>query len=207
MFHTFPKALALAGLVAALGAGCASRTAPFNDLDQAPLTVMRLSAPTPPAPVAPTGLPAIPGISPELQQLGQQALEGLKQALPPGLVPNLTPTAAPAAPPRPKFKDWEIVQAIPIADESLRNELLDIFGDEESFQAEHGPCFTPGLGISIARPAGQPPVDLMVSLSCAQAMGDGFSWPYPHSGLTPAASQRLRVVYEQLFGPPPPSGF
>jgi hypothetical protein len=51
-----------------------------------------------------------------------------------------------------------------------------------------------------------PPVELMVSFACNQAMGNGFKWPHPTNGLTPDTSNRLRIVHERLFGPVPPQG-
>ena len=84
--------LGLALLVAPLSAGCASRTAPFDRIeDQAQITVLRLTAPPPPAAATPAAtpgaLPGIPGlpIPPEMQAAGQQLLQGLGQAAP-GLI-------------------------------------------------------------------------------------------------------------------------
>jgi hypothetical protein len=90
-----------------------------------------------------------------------------------------------------------------VTDEDTREEILDLFGDEDSFQAERGNCFSPGMGISISRGGGAP-VDLMVSLSCSQAQGDGFQWPYKMNGLTPDTSSRLAKIFEKFFGPVPP---
>ena len=89
--------------LALLLSACASRTAPFNELDKAPITIMRLQEPPPPPPpvAAVPGLPQIPGVPPELQQLGQQALDGLKAALPPGLIPQ--PAQPPPQAQLPKF--------------------------------------------------------------------------------------------------------
>src|SRR5262245_4884422 len=90
--------------------GCAGRTAPFNEMDTASFTVYKLqgqetpppaATPTPATP-APGGI-QIPGLPPELQQLGQQAGTALQQILPPGVLPpGLIPGAQqPGAAPAP----------------------------------------------------------------------------------------------------------
>lgn len=213
------RSLSLTGLlvVLPLAWGCASRTAPFNEMDQAQITVLRLQGqevqqPTPqPAATAPA---LIPGLPPDLQQLGQQVGAAINQAvpglIPPGLLPGLTPQPTqPAQPPQPRFKNFVILAQMPLTDDSVKNEILDVFGSESSFQADRGNCFFPGMGISMQRApqpnqAPQPPVDLLISLSCNQAMGDGFRWPYPVNGFTPEAHQRLTKVFEKLWGPVPP---
>lgn len=204
--------------------GCAARTAPFNEMDEASITVLQLQGQyTPPAAVPAPGAPAgglpqlIPGlpVPPELQQMGQQILQGAQQALPglipPGLIPGAQPQpqVTPAQPPPRLFKNTYVIGAerqLTTApdDEDLRNQILDLFGDEDSFSADRGNCFSPGLGISMVRPTNPVPVDVMVSLSCNQAVGDGFRWPYPVNGLTAESRQKLSAIYQQLFGPVPP---
>ena len=178
-------------------------------MDKAQITVLRLQGQEPP-PAAPQqgAAPAlIPGIPPELQQMGQQALQGLQQVLPPGVIPPGLlpgqPAAAPQQPPPPRWKGYIMLAQMPLTDATVKDEILDVFGDDGSFQAEKGQCFFPGMGISMARP-GQPAVDLLISLSCNQAQGDGFKWPYAVNGFTPDAHQRLTKVYEKLWGPVPP---
>ncbi|MEZ4313271.1 MAG: hypothetical protein R3F14_35065 [Polyangiaceae bacterium] len=199
-----------------LATGCASRTAPFNEMDQAQITVLRLQGQEPvaqptPTPTAQPGL--IPGMPADLQAVGQQIGQAINQAvpglIPPGLLPGMTPQAQqPATPPPPRFKNFIILAQMPLTDESVKNEILDVFGSEGSFQADRGNCFFPGMGISMQRApqanqAMQPPVDLLISLSCNQAMGDGFRWPYPYNGFTPETHQRLTKVFEKLWGPVP----
>lgn len=207
-----------AAALASLASGCASRAAPFSDLDAAQTTILKLGAPGSAA-VNPTNpgmsmpmLP-IPGLSPEqqaqinagLQQLGQQA-GGLipPGLLPPGLIPNLggVPTAPTQAP---LFNGFAILGQQPVMDEDMKDDLLDLFGDSDSFSANRGNCFTPGMGIVFQDPS-MPNVEIMVSFSCNQAMGNGFRWPHDVNGFTPATSEKLRVVYERLFGALPPQG-
>lgn len=214
------RSLSLTGLlvVLPLAWGCASRTAPFNEMDQAQITVLRLQGQEVQQPAPQPGATApslIPGLPPDLQQLGQQVGAAINQAvpglIPPGLLPGLNPAqpTQPAQPPQPRFKGFVILAQMPLTDESVKNEILDVFGSDKSFQADRGNCFFPGMGISMQRApqanqAPQPPVDLLISLSCNQAMGDGFRWPYSVNGFTPEAHQRLTKVFEKLWGPVPP---
>jgi hypothetical protein len=209
------RALAGLTLLVPFAFGCAGRTAPFDDMDKAQITVLRLQGQEPPpaAPVAqPGAAPLIPGIPPELQAAGQQILNQVGSALPPGLLPPGLipgvgqPAAAPAPPPPPRFKGFILLTQMPLTDETVKEELLDVFGSEDSFNAQRGNCFFPGMGVSMVRPNGQPPVELLISLSCNQAMGDGFRWPYPANGFTPESSQKLTKIYEKLWGPVPPGG-
>jgi len=202
-------------VVLPLAAGCASRTAPFNEMDQAQITVLRLQGQevAPPPTAQPTAQPGlIPGLPPEMQQIGQQAAAAINQALPglipPNLLPGMSTPVQPAQPPQPRFKNFVILASMPLSDESVKNEILDIFGSEKSFQADRGNCFFPGMGVSMQRApqqnqAPQPPVELLISLSCNQAMGDGFRWPHPTNGFTPDTHQRLTKIFEKLWGPVP----
>ena len=87
--------------------------------------------------------------------------------------------------------------------EKFKDEILDIFGSEDSFSTQRGNCFMPGMGVSLARP-NAPPVDLLISLSCNQAQGDGFTWPYPKNGFTTETHEKLSQIYQKLWGPVPP---
>ena len=150
--------LPFAGLliVLPLAAGCASRTAPFNEIDQGPITIYRLQGQEPPpqpaaAPAA--GIPGIPGLPPELQagaqQLGQMVNQAVPGLIPPGLLGQPAQPVQPAAPPVPRFKNFIIITQMPLTDDSVKNEILDIFGSEKSFQADRGNCFFPGMGVSM----------------------------------------------------------
>jgi hypothetical protein len=187
-----------------LAFGCAARTAPFDQLDRAQVTVLRLQQPqAPQSPLGQMGLPAIPGIPPEVQQMGQQVLQNL-----PNLVPglqNALPGMIPGAQPQqqlPQFKGYAIVAQMPLADEKLKDELLDIFGHESNFAPATQPCFTPGMGFVFQQP-NAPEVDLLVSLSCGQAKMDGARWPYAINGFTPESRAGIARIYEKLFGPIP----
>jgi hypothetical protein len=190
-------------LLAPAATGCAMRVAPFDQMDRAQMTVLRLSAP-PAAPQA--SLPQIPGlpaVPPQLAQMGQAALGALQNALP-GMIPGgMIPGMQPQQPQVPLFKGFGIVGQMPLMDPALRDQILDVFGHESSFSAQAQPCFSPGMGIVITRPDG-PEVDLLISLSCNQAKMDGARWPHAVNGLTPETRDILSKFYEKLFGPVPP---
>jgi hypothetical protein len=151
-----------------------------------------------------TGIPGLPSlpIPAELQQLGQQVLQGLQGAVPGVIPPGTLPGTQPAQPALPQFKGMSIVAQMPVTDEHLKDELLDIFGHESNFSNQVGNCFSPGMGIVMQRP-NAPEVDLVVSLSCNQTKIDGARWPYPANGFTPEARAHLAKIYEKLWGPVP----
>lgn len=206
--------LGLALVAAPFVTGCASRTAPFDQMDQAQITVMRLTTYTPPPPPAAAtgGLPQIPGlpVPPELQAAGQQLLQGVNQAvpglIPPGLLPGQTQPTQTQQPAPQLWNGLAIVASMPVANEDMKNDLLDVFGLEDSFKQGPGNCPTaPGMGISMVR-QGQPNVDLLVSFSCKKAMGVGFQWPHKVDGLTTESEQKLGTIYQALFGMAVPPG-
>lgn len=203
--NNLPK---LAGVVALLplalaATGCAARSAPFDQLDRAQITVLRLSSPQPAA----TGpeIPGIPGMPPQVTQLGQAALQTLQNVVPglgnalPGLIPG---GGQPQQPALPQFKGYGIVASAPLAD-NLKDELLDIFGHESNFSGQVQPCFSPGMGVVFSRP-NAPQVELLISLSCNQAKMDGAQWPHRVNGFTPETRDHLGKLYEKLWGPVPP---
>lgn len=183
-------------------AGCAMRAAPFDQMDRAQITVLRLSqAPALPQSALPQ-IPGLPAVPPEFQQMGQAALGALQNVLP-GIIPGgMIPGAQPQQPPTPQFKGFSIIGQMPLADPAMRDQILDVFGHESSFSAQAQPCFSPGMGVVITRPDG-PEVDLLISLSCNQAKMDGARWPHPVNGFTPETRDILGKFYEKLFGPVP----
>jgi hypothetical protein len=193
-------------------AGCASRAAPFNDLDQAQVTILKLQGQPAPAPGVPGTQPGqfpvlpIPGLTPEQQAQLQQGAQQLGQAVGqmiPGLpIPGL-PGATPVQQPQQTFNGFVVLGSTPVADEETKDKLLDIFGDEDSFNRNVGPCFTPGMGVVFSDPT-KGNIELMVSFSCNQVQGNGFRWPHPANGMTPDTSNDLRMIYQQMFMQPPP---
>lgn len=197
-----------AGLVALLplAFGCAARTAPFDQLDRAQVTVLRLQAPQQQQANPMGAIPGLPGVPPQLQQMGQAVLQGVQQAVPglanalPGLIPGAQPQQQQQLP---QFKGYSIVAQMPLADDGLKDQLLDVFGSESSFNNQAQNCFSPGMGVVFSSP-NAPEVDLLISLSCNQAKMDGARWPYAVNGFTPEARDHIAKIYEKLFGPVPP---
>lgn len=205
--------IGLAVVAVPLATGCA-RTAPFDQMDQAQITVMRLTTPPPVAQPTPmtgqTGFPGLP-LPPELQAGATAVLQGAQAAgipIPPGLIPGQTQTTMqPAAPPPPMFNGLAIVAQVPLTNDDMKSDLLDVFGKESSFQdAPASQCPTaPGMGISMVRP-GQANVDLLVSFTCNKAYGVGFPWPYKKDALTSESNQKMSQIYQALFGVSVPPG-
>lgn len=204
------------GVLLALPAvGCASRTAPFDKLDDAQMTILKLQGeevaanPLQPQPGQLPMLP-IPGLTPEqqqqLQQQLQQGAQQLQQMIP-GLPPIFPPAGGTGTQQQAARFNGFLILGQAYGDEDMKEELLDTFGDEDSFNQNRGQCFTPGMAVIFTPPDGSPNVEVMLSFACNQAMGNGFSWPYPANGLTPETSSKLRNIYMKAFGaPPPPSG-
>jgi len=187
-----------------LAAGCASRTPPFNKLNDSQMTILKLDGNQQAGGGLIPGAGAfpipIPGLSPEQQQQIQQTLGQMIPGLPP--IPGL-PGAQPA---QPKFNGYSIVGQS-YGDDDSKDEVLDLFGSEDSFNQNRGQCFTPGMAFVFQPSDGSPNVELMVSFSCNQAVGNGFQWPYSANGFTPEAANTLRNVYQRAFQtPPPPAG-
>lgn len=191
--------------------GCASRAVPFDKLETANITVLKLQAATPPSAAPATAIPGLPFLPPELQAQGQALLQQLKQSglLPPipGLVPG--PQAQPQAPAAPMFRgQWQIAGSVPITDEPTRNMLLDLFGESENFnnQMRCAPQ-TPGMAISFQSPELPEAVDVVIQVSCNSVAGYGFAWPHQNNfGMTPTTSQQLVGIYQSLFRQQLPPG-
>lgn len=208
------RTFTLSGLVvvASLGTGCAARTAPFDNLDDAQMTILKLQgeqqATASPIPGVGTGtfpfpIP-LPGVTPD--QLIQQGQQTWNQMMPgvPFPFPGGTGTTAPAA--TPKYNGFTILQQS-AGDEDTKDELLDLFGAEDSFNQNRQPCFTPGMAVIFTPPDGSPNVEVMVSFACNGAQTVGAQWPYAATGLTPESGNTLRNVYMRMFGTaPPPTG-
>lgn len=198
--------------IGALTSGCAGRAAPFDKLDQAQVTIMRLQ-PKPQAPTIAPGIPGIPGLSgiPGLDPaLVNQTIDQLRAAglpIPPGLIPGTGPAPGqPAQQPYAYDQNFVIVDQRPIVDENQKSDMLDLFGDADSFNEQPASCFYPGMVVSFQGSPDYPqPVDVAVSLSCQQVQGfGGFQWPHSGRGLTAESHQQLTMIYQSLFGPVPP---
>lgn len=207
--------LALLGSLATTG--CASRAAPFDELDKAPITMLRIGQPPPPpapimAPAAVGGI-QIPGLPAEMNAGLNQAAAAAAAAIPglasmiPGMAPGGATPMQPAAPQVPLWNGFAIIQQQQVADEDTKEDLLDLFGDEDNFEGAGDPNnFRPGFGVSIQGNNGAP-IDLLVSFSSNQVRGVNLQWP--HQGKNTFSSdgrQELTKIYSKLFGPIPVDG-
>jgi hypothetical protein len=200
--------LALLPISAALA--CGSPAAPFDTLKSSNVVVYKLQNFEPPAPVATApqpGVPLIPGIPPEIQAWAQQAAPQLQQMIPPGLLPpGLIPglPAAPAAPPpaqAPRFHGFRILEQQQVVNEETKEELADLLGDPDSFQAPTTQAFYAEMGLSFSSTPGAPSNDVLISLSCKSVQGHNFVWPHPTTGITPETDKKLSELVPQLFPP------
>ncbi|MDB4936035.1 MAG: hypothetical protein JWP87_3007 [Labilithrix sp.] len=193
--------------------GCSSALSqPFAGMKSQPVTVYRLQNYEPPAAAANTG--AVPaGIPPQIQQwlsAGAQLLPpGL---LPPGLLPGGTPAPA-AGGDVPRFHNFRILGSMAITDKTLHDEVLDLFGHESNFTQPRQSCMFAEFGFQIGYGAppgappgtppagGQPPADILVSLSFDQVQMIGYQWPYgTKNGLTADSSKQIVAIVRKAFG-------
>jgi hypothetical protein len=180
--------------------GCASNpVAPFDSFKDAPIVAYRLQNYEPPPQVAaaPAAPGQIPGLPPEIQKW----LQAGAQMLPPGLLPGLGVPAAPtpAVDNTPRFHNFRVLgMPANVIDSRLRDELIAIFGFEKNFDDTHGSCVYAEFGFSFAR-IGQPPADVLVSLSCDQVQAQNFLWPHRSTGLTSDSATRIVKVSQAIF--------
>lgn len=201
------RSATLLGLLLALplAAGCNKRTAPFGNLDDASMTILKLQGDqNANNPLSGFPIP-IPGMTQEQQQqLGQipgQILGPFQQMIP--QIPGLPFFGANAN--QPKFNNYTVLGSS-YGDDDTKSEILDIFGHEDSFNQNRGQCFSPEMAVVFTPADGSPNVELMVSFACNQAVGNGFQWPYPSNGLTNETSNKLRTIYSRSFQTVPQGG-
>lgn len=194
--------------------GCSSSLAqPFAGMKGQPVTIYRLQnfEPQPAAAAAPGGMPA--GIPPQIQQW----LSAGAQMLPPGLLPpGLIPGGAPApnaATDVPRFHNFRILGSMAVTDKTQQEDVLNLFGRESNFDLPRQSCMFAEFGFQIGYGAppgappgtppagGQPPADILVSLSCDQVQMVGYQWPHgTKNGLTDDTSKKIIAMVQKAFG-------
>jgi hypothetical protein len=194
--------------------GCSSALSqPFANMKSQPITIYRLqNFEPPPATAAAPGVPAA-GIPPQIQQW----LSAGAQLLPPGLLPpGLLPGAAPMPNPAadvPRFHNFRILGSMAVSDKKQAEEVLDLFGHDSNFDLPKQSCMFAEFGFQIGYGAppgappgtppagGQPPADILVSLSCDQVQMFGYQWPYgTKNGLTDDTSKKIVAMVQKAFG-------
>jgi len=205
------SALAVVALLSSTG--CSSALSqPFANLKSQPVTIYRLQNYEPPAAAAAPGVP-MAAIPPQIQQwlsAGAQLLPpGL---LPPGLLPGGTPAPAAAAD-VPRFHNFRILGSMAVTDKTQHDDILDLFGHESNFTQPRQSCMfaefgfqigygaAPGAPVGTAPAGGQPPADILVSLSCDQVSMVGYQWPYnTKNGLTTDSAKKIVAMVQKAFG-------
>ena len=194
-------------------AGCVSRATPFKELGNdktLSVSVLKLApAPAPqtmPTPMPTTGLPF--PIPPEIAAMGQAACSNPQFAALLGpLCQGAGGSTMPNQPQPRLFRNtWMVGDERPIQDRKMIDDLLDIFGDDGSFNGNRQQCFNPGMAVSFVSPTRPEPVDVVLSFQCNQAVGYGFQWPHPQSGFTNETRTKLNNVYRAIFGTDVPPG-
>jgi hypothetical protein len=180
--------------------GCGgSLAAPFDQMKGQPIRMLRLQNYEPPAATSTAAAPATM-LPPQIQQwlsAGAQLLPpGL---LPPGLLPGGTPAPTVTAD-VPRFHNFRILGWMDLNDSAQKDEVVDIFGHDGNFTAQHGGCMFAEFGFSITQANGQPPADILVSLSCDNVQAFSFAWPYGKTGVTSDTAKRLVDVAKKAFG-------
>lgn len=195
------------GLVSilAFAEGCAPSLAqPFDQMKaaNAPITVYRLQNFEPPQqPQAQAAAAPQVQVPPQIQQWLTAGAAMLPPGLiPPGLLPGSTVVPPPATQEVARFHNFRILGWMALTDAKQREEVLSIFGTAKNFQQPKTQCMYAEFGFSIGN--GQmPPSDILVSLSCDQAQGFNFMWPYGvQNGFAPGTAQRIVSLVNKTFG-------
>jgi hypothetical protein len=177
--------------------GCASLSPPFDQMKDAPMTVLRLQnfEPQPQAPAV-GGLPL--QLPPQISQWITAGASMLPQGLlPPGLLPGAS-AGPPAAADAPRFHGFRILEGQPVNDAGVRADVVDLFGHGSNFQDSTSSCMFAEFGFAIAQANG-PAAEILVSLSCAQVQGYNFAWPYSRTGISPDASKKVASIAQRVF--------
>ncbi|HEX3769810.1 MAG TPA: hypothetical protein VHV30_03040 [Polyangiaceae bacterium] len=187
---------AIAAAALGAGTGCGTLTPPFNAMKDAQMTVYRLQNFEPPA----TASTATTGL--QIPAQIQQWITAGASLLPPGLLPpGLLPgtQTAPAAPDAQRFHGFRILEWQPINDPSAKNDVTDLFGHGSNFQNTPPSCMYAEFGFAMAQAGAPAPADVLVSLSCEQVQAFNFQWPYPATGVTPGAGQKVGKIIQEVF--------
>jgi hypothetical protein len=204
---------AFGALVLLSTTGCSGALSqPFANMKSQPVTIYRLQNYEPPQAAAAPGVPAA-AIPPQIQQwltAGAQLLPpGL---LPPGLLPGGTPAPAASAD-VPRFHNFRILGSMAVTDKTQHDDVIDLFGHESNFTQPKQSCMfaefgfqigygaPPGAPLGTAPAGGQPPADILVSLSCDQVSMVGYQWPYnTKNGLTSDSAKKIVAMVQKAFG-------
>jgi hypothetical protein len=181
--------------------GCGSSlAAPFNGMQQAPITVFRLQNFVPPQQTASAAAPAGIALPPQIQSWITAGASLLPPGLlPPGLIPGGA-APAPVASNVPMFHNFPILASANITDSKIHDEVLSILGTSGNYAVPKESCMYAEFGFSIGQ-INQPPADILVSVSCNQVQTFGFAWPYgANVALAGDTEKRIVAVIQKTFG-------
>lgn len=182
--------------------GCASSLAqPFESLKAAPVTLYRLQNFEPPAQAAATPTAgATFQLPPEIQQWVTAGAALLPPGLlPPGLIPGSAPPPAATAQDI-RFHGFRVLGWQTVSDTTQHDEILSILGHDSNFVQQHDNCMYAEFGVAIQPAPGAPTDDVLISLSCDQAQGYNFAWPYGKNGISADTAKRIVAVAQKTFG-------
>ena len=201
--------------LASLSAACASEPArPFNTLKDSQVTALRLQNYEPPPPPPGAGQPgaAAPAqqVPQQIQQWLQAGAQGLEALIPPGMLPpgglqgmaNALPIQPPQPPPEqvPRFHNFRILGQTAVMSPEVKEQLAELFGDEDNFQTQHLGCLYPEMGLSFSAMPNTPPNDVLISFACKQVMPVGFTWPHGNkTGMTSDLVKELTTLVQKIW--------
>jgi hypothetical protein len=119
--------------------------------------------------------------------------------IPPGLIPGLPGIGVAPVQEAPRFHGFRILEQAPVIDVSLKEQLGELLGEEDSFKSQHAPCMYAEMGLSFSTNPSAPPNDVLISFSCEQMQAYNFVWPHPNTGITPDTTKALSEVVSRLF--------
>ncbi len=167
-------------------------------MKDAPMTVYRLQNFEPPA----TAQAQTTGGF-ELPPQIQQWVTAGASLLPPGLLPpGLLPGTAPPTPPAPdaqRFHGFRILEWQLVNDPADKGDIAELFGRAANFQAPASTCMYAEFGFAMGQVNSPTPADVLVSLSCGQVQSFNFPWPFPQTGLSAAAEQKVTSIAGRIF--------
>ena len=183
---------------------CASSPArPFDTLKDSQVSALRLQNYEPPE-----GQQSAQSLPQQIQQWVQAGAQGLEPLIPPGLLPpgtlqgiaNATGQAMQPPLQTPRFHSFRILGQQGVISPRLKDELAELFGNEDNFQEQHLGCLYPEMGLSFYVTANTTPNDILISFSCKQVAAVTFPWPHGNkTGMTPDMVKELTSLVQQIW--------
>ena len=103
----------------------------------------------------------------------------------------------------PRFQNFRILGSASLTDKTAHDDVLALFGKDSSFEQPRQSCMFAEFGFQIGQApgGGQPPADVLVSLSCDQVQMVGYPWPFgTKNGLTTDSAKKIVAMVQKAFG-------